>query len=249
MFTTSHHLYLYLTFGLYAAAWGMAVIRPSRPALILLALGLFFHGAYLLGRGWLGGVFIPNPIVEGPFCLPLCLALLSFFSGLRKMSGAWKDILLLTLFFTLISLLYAKGMIPPTPKKLSLWAIFFFLSESSAHACFYVGALYASMSLLNNDGPQAFRSFIIWGIVIYTISQVTGAVWSYLGWGNTFNWSPRHLSSASIWVLYLAILHIRFIPEWGIRRDAVLSLLAAVYVFIVSYGHYFKEMNFPRIGG
>ena len=249
MFTTSNHVYLYIAFGLYTFAWASTLIRLSRISFTLLSSGIIIHGLYLLGRGWLGGVFIANPIVEGPFFLPFCLAVIAFLSSIKHAAVKLKFLLLPVIFFTFLSIIYAKGMIPPTPKKLSIWAILFFISESGAHACFYFGAVFGVLSLLEMKTAYDFRSFVIWGIIIYTISQVTGAVWSYLGWGNTFNWSPRHLSSASIWLLYLAILHMKFISGWGVKREAILSVFAALYVFFISYGHYVKEMNFPRIGG
>jgi hypothetical protein len=249
VFTTSNNFYLYLVFSIYLAAWGVTLGRRLRSGLVLLGVGILVHGAYLLGRGWLGGVFIANPVVEGPFFIPFCLAIMACIGGVLNYDGNWKNILPLVLFFTLLSIGYAKGMIPPTPKKLSVWALLFFISESIAYACFYIGAVYAALSLAERNGSGLFRPFIVWGFVAYTISQVTGAVWSYVGWGNTFNWSPRHLSSASIWMLYLAILHIKYISGWSIKRETLLSVISGVYLFIVSYLHFLKEMDFPRIGG
>ena len=249
MFTTAHHFYLYLACGIYAFAWLLTFTKMMRMGHALLLAGLVVHGAYLMGRGWLGGVFIANPIVEGPFFLPFCMALICWGMGAKSISGRWKILLPLVLCFMAFSMGYAKGMIPPTPKKISVWAVLFFISESSAHACFYISAVLAGFAWTKKEYEPIFRTFVIWGVVAYTVSQVTGAVWSFWGWGNTFNWSPRHLSSAGIWMMYLAILHVKFIPGWGIKRESLLTAFAGLLVLFTTFGHYLKEMTFPRIGG
>ena len=249
MFTTGHHEYLYLALALYGVAGILAFARIKSGARAVVVPAVMLHGAWLLGRGWLGGVFIANPVVEGPFFMPFCITAIALGMGIYNKSGKWATVLAVGIFFTVLSAFYAKGMIPPTPKKISFWAILFFVSESAAHACFHISTVLAVAALFRMGKEGEYLSFVIWGIVAYTVSQVTGAVWSYLGWGNTFNWSPRHLSSASIWLLYLAILHVRFVSGWGRRREAFLVTAAGGYVLFSTFGHYLKEMTFPRIGG
>ena len=140
-------------------------------------------------------------------------------------------------------------MIPPTPQKISIWAICFFISEIMAHALFYTGALWAISYLQKQETDMDFDRFIIWGFILYSTAQVTGAVWSFLGWGNTFNWSSRHLGSAAIWTLYAACLHLRFLPAWTQRKRALFVIISAFFVLIITTSQYLREMNFSRIGG
>ncbi|HQL83891.1 MAG TPA: cytochrome c biogenesis protein CcsA, partial [Spirochaetota bacterium] len=89
----------------------------------------------------------------------------------------------------------------------------------------------------------------VWGFVLYSVAQVTGAIWCYLGWGNTFQWGPRHMSSASLWLVYAAFLHLRFIPGWSGRRRAWFAVAASAAVLGLTWSSYLHEMTFPRIGG
>ena len=248
MFTTGAHSWLSAAAGCYCLALIFCFFRKETAGRALVAAGFGLHSLYLVGRGWLGGVFIPNPILEGPFYLPWCLALIAAASGLKKEKHIMSWVLVLVVIFSLISLFYAKGMIPPTPKKLSAWAPLFFALESMAHALFYAGAILACAALAGKDRSSRFTSFVVWGFITYTAAQVTGAIWCFEGWGNTFSWGTRHLGSAAIWTFFAAVLHLQFIAKWK-RKSAFFVIAGGVLVFFISYGNYFHEMYFPRIGG
>lgn len=248
MFTTGNHVYLYLSAACYAAALLLAIFSRRGAGRFFLAAGTVVHGLYLLGRGWLAGVFIPNAVFEGPFLLPFCLAVMALVLWLRKPDMRGTGMLALACVFTLLSVGYAKGIIPPTPKKTSIWALAFFISESLSHALFYMTALFAVSNYWGKAEAPDYHAWMVWGFILYTVAQITGAIWCFLGWGNTFSWGARHLSSAAIWTFYAGCLHLKFIAGWGKKTPACV-IFGAVFVFFVSYGHYLREMGFPRIGG
>jgi ABC-type transport system involved in cytochrome c biogenesis permease subunit len=159
-----------------------------------------------------------------------------------------RGALAIAVVFSIFAIFYAKGIIPPTPKKTTVWALLFFMSESTAHALFYTGALYAFFSIVEKNTINGFYSWIVWGFVAYTVAQVTGAIWCFIGWGNTFSWGSRHLSSAAIWTFYAACLHLKFIPGWR-RSTALVSIAGAALVFFISFSNYIHEMRFLRVGG
>lgn len=249
MFTTGQHCYLYVSCGLYGLALILSLLRCHRPTLVPLLAGFVIHGLYLAGRGWLSGVFYANPIFEGPFFLPWCVVAASLvWSAVRKQPP--PSILLGTaLVFCAMAVAYSKGVIPPTPKKMSALAVVFFLTENLGHALFYCGAILAIKGTLSKNGEQRYHGFLVWGFVLFSVSQVAGAAWCYVGWGNTFRWSPRHFTSAAIWLLYAAYLHLRFTQGWSARRKMIFATCAALLTFAASYGHYLREMTFPRVGG
>ncbi len=248
MFTTNNHIYLYIAGGIFAFSSLFYILKKKTISLIILAAGLILYTLYLAGRGWIAGTFLPNPLVEGPFMLPWCLAVISIIMALRKNEN-WGLILIPLLLSVCFAAWYAKGIIPPTPNKLTLWAISFFTFELFAHACFYCGALYAVALLAGRDSTDTFNDFIIWGFVLYSVAQVTGAVWCFLGWGNTFQWGSRHMGSTAIWLIFAAYLHLRFIPGWNGRRRAWYAIAAALIVLAVTNNSYLYENSFPRIGG
>ncbi len=249
MFTTGNHLYLYVSIILYLPALILCLIKKNRTGYFFLFAGFAVNSLYLLGRGWLGGIFIMNPVIEGPYFLPWCLALIALFIGFTGKKDLCGIVLIPLIIFSFFSILYARGMLSPAPQKTTIWATLFFISEVFAHALFYCGASFAVFSIFKNKDDNLFHTFIICGFIAYSIAQVTGATWCYLGWGNTFRWGSRHLSSATIWVLYAAYLHLKFIQGWNLRKRAVFAIAAAALVVFISYGGYLHEMNFPRIGG
>ena len=248
MFTTGNHLFMYAAIGLFAASFLLYILKSRAAGFFLLAAGFVVYSLYLAGRGWIAGVFLPNPVVEGPYLLPWALACIAI------IAAAMRDerrglILLPLLIFSAGAIFYARGIIPPTPNKLTPWATAFFITEVFAHALFYTGAMRAALFLAAEDSIDTFHNYLVWGFVLYSVAQVTGAIWCYLGWGNTFQWGPRHMSSASIWLIYAAFLHLRFIPGWSGRRRAWFAVAASAAVLGLTWSSYLHEMTFPRIGG
>lgn len=229
-----------------ALALSPGSIRFRRIGRLFLAAGLVFQLCGLIARGWLGGVFLANPIMEAPYLLPACLTLLALIPRpVDRRQAVLTALAALALAFLLF---FPRGMIPPTPRKTTILAALFFLTEGAAYALFIAGAGLAGLQLAQRKAT-GFHSFVVWGFVVFSASQIIGAMWSFQGWGVTFMWGPRHLSTAAIWVIYAAYLHLRFLPRWSEKKRALFALAAALLVILVSYGHSLHEMNFPRIGG
>jgi len=249
MFTTGNDIFLYIPMAAFALSLVLNLLKRNKGAFALFGAGFIVYTLYLIGRGWIGGTFLANPVLEGPYFIPWCVGLIAVVRRFTGDGEDWGYVLVLVILLGAFALFYARGMIPPTPKKVTLLPVIFFGTESLAHACFYAGAVFAVLSLRGNNNGNGYHSFLIWGFILYSISQVVGAVWSYYGWGNTFSWNPRHMSSAAIWLLYAAYLHLRFMQNWNSSKTAVYSAAASVVVLVVSYGHYIHEMSFKRIGG
>lgn len=248
MDTPFQQVALYGSVGLYALAGIFCAARKTRPGIGVLAAGLLFHALYLIGRGWLGGIFIPNPLLEGPYFLPWCLALLALLGGLRG-EDPWVWLLVLLLLFCVFELAYPRGIAPPSPKKVTPWALAFFASEVLAHACFYAGALYGVLALLGKPVQGGGHTYIIWGFILYSVAQIVGALWNFHGWGNTFSWSSRHMRSAGTWLMYAAYLHLSYVSRSSPRKRAWYALAAAMVVLWMTTSHYIDEMTHTRIGG
>lgn len=248
MFTTGNHLFLYIAAVIFAASFVLYLIKARSAGLVLFLGGFILYSLYLAGRAWLAGIFFPNPMVEGPYLLPWCIGVIALLMAARR-DDRWGLVLVPLLLFSAFALYYARGIIPPTPNKLTPWIIAFFIPEVFAHSCFYCGALFAVLLLAGREQTETFHRFMVGGFILYSIAQVTGAYWCYLGWGNTFQWGARHMSSAAIWLICAAYLHLKYVPGWSGRRRAWFAIAAAVAVLAVSCSSYLREMNFPRIGG
>jgi ABC-type transport system involved in cytochrome c biogenesis permease subunit len=244
------HVLLFAAATLYAAAFILHLIKKSRAAFCSLCAGFLVQTAYQIWRGWLAGIFIPNGMFDGIFLLPwgmaLAVILMKFFSD-RDL--AWESAAAPVFLFAVFALLYPKGLIPPTPNKLTVWANVFFVTEVTGQGCFYLAAWFAAVGIVKKRESNEFHSLIVWGFVLYSIAQVTGAVWAYMGWATTFRWGSRHLQSAVIWCYFAAYLHLRFLPRWGVRAKSYYAAAGFLVVVMNTFGSHLNEMGFPRIGG
>ncbi|PKL16605.1 MAG: hypothetical protein CVV49_15420 [Spirochaetae bacterium HGW-Spirochaetae-5] len=238
---------------LYAAASFFLILKKTKTAFILLVTGFILYSFFLISRGWITGVFIPNGMTEGVFFMPWSMTLLIIgLSVVSSDSDFRREILtgiIPVLCFSIFALFYPKGIIPPTPNKMTIWAYIFFITEASGHACFYLGSWYAASSAFRKKRTVDFHKILVWGFILFSVSQVSGAVWAFLGWGSPFRWGTRHLQSAVIWCYYAAYLHIRFLKGWSDLRKTVYAVAGSIVVGFCSFGSYLHEMNFPRIGG
>jgi len=108
--------------GLYISATVMFLLKKERASCLLLFAGIIFHFIFIVSRGFLTGVLLPGGMVEGVFFTPFIIALLLLvvFFSINKQEG---DLLLGVLplaVFSAFAMFYPKGVIPPTPNKISV---------------------------------------------------------------------------------------------------------------------------------
>ncbi len=241
---------LYLALAGYAVSLAFFLFRNTDWTDIIFSVAFIAHTISQLSRGWFIGMFIPHAIVEGVFFLPWCLAAFIAVSRLlHREPFLTYSVLFPLIFFMTFALFYQKGVFPPSPLSRTIFSPLFFLFEVSAHACFILGAWFAFRFLRKKEDGHIFHSFIVWGFILYSTAQVVGAIWCYQGWATLFNWSERHLQSASLWCYYAAYLHARFLPSVDSRMKAWLSLAGIFFLVLFSYGGHLKEINMPRLGG
>jgi len=241
---------LYLGAICYAGSLALYFLKKTDWADILLCVAFLLHTVSQISRGWIIGIFTPIAIVEVNFFLPWCLAFLTLclrFFTKEKQLGC--SAIIPVLFFLLIALQCPKGVFPPSPQGQTIFSPLFFLFEVPAQAFFVLGAWFAFQYLRREAEAEFFDSLIIWGFIFYSIAQVAGAIWCYLGWASLFNWSERHLQSAAIWCFYAAYIHLRFLYVRDMKRKAWFSIAGFALVLLVILLGHLSEMNMPRLGG
>ena len=212
-----------------------------------LIAGLIMQTILLLLRTRLAGVFTPLAAVEELYFLPWCLGMLALFSS--RHADEHRLVTLPAAVFAALSWWAPSGVIPPSPKADSLFTVLFFFSEVAAHACFITAAWLAGRHLRRqSDFPSAHRT-ALWGFVLFSFSQITGAIWCYLGWAVPFMWSNRHMMTAAIWVFFADYLHLRYRSKRSTRTYAFFLMAGAVLVLLVVAWGQISEMKMLRIGG
>lgn len=255
MFNNHIHIMLYAAFLLYLVAGIGYLANKNKLYIAALLTGYTVHSVYLVNRGWLSGLFISGNIFDSVFLLPWCMATIMIYGFFKKGSAPkniWGSLIYMLLVFTGFALFYPKGIIPLTPNKITIWASLFFIFENFSQALFISGAWLAIKYLKNNESTSAinpYNSILITGFILYSLAQICGSIWCYLGWGSPFRWGSRHLYSAAIWFSYAGYLHLRFLGKFDNRKKAVYAIVSGLIVIIVIFISYFHEMNFERIGG
>jgi cytochrome c-type biogenesis protein CcsB len=77
---------------------------------------------------------------------------------------------------------------------------------------------------------------VVLGFVFLSIGIITGAVWAHYAWGSYWSWDPKETWSLITWLIYAAILHVRFIRGWRGRRVAWLTILGFCSVLFTYLG-------------
>jgi len=243
-FAASFFSLFFLAAGAYAGSLLFFLLKCGRTAWALLICGFICHSASLLARGWHFGTFLPLNMMSEQYLLPWFLAaaivVLSRTPGSRN--GAPSLLPPLCVLMALGMFLPASA-IPPAPQTATVFAPLFFSSEVMAHAMFLAGGWLAAGHLCNRTSVTPFNPWATWGFIIFSLAQVAGAAWSWLGWSLPFHWSERHLLSAALWCFYCAYLHLHFSQRWSVRGKAWFAIAGAVLVFASSYYHSFVMLG------
>lgn len=232
---TTSSLLFHVAAGAYAGSLLFYLLKRSGICNRLLVLGFGVQTAGLIANCWRWGIFSLDGVFNGALFLPWCLAFLALIfvgRGRRQDAASMSWPVTLSMLMTLA----LPVQIPPPGPFTATWSSpMFFFFEVLAVACFLAGGWFAWRQLRRGDGDMLFNGLAIWGFILYSLAQVVGAVWSYLGWGAAFHWGERHLQSAAIWCLYCGYLHTGFDPSFDIRKKARWALSGALVVLVVAY--------------
>ncbi|HPJ38386.1 MAG TPA: hypothetical protein PLT75_08075 [Spirochaetota bacterium] len=231
-----HTYFLLIAFILYCSSFILFCFSRNALYRVMLIIAVLIHGIFLISSGFFGGIFLLLKVVESPAFLPFAISSIILFLEFRKKDEQpWGYGIILTIIFVLIAILTPRSMTYFGPNKLSWWAIFYFITDFSGQAVFFIGALFSILFLTGRTEKEIHHSIIAYGFVFHTIAQVTGAVWCFLGWAATFQWVFVHLQSAAIWIYYANYLHLRFLPAWNEKRRAVYLTAGAILLTLFKY--------------
>lgn len=203
---------------------------------MLIIAGLAANTIALIGRGYLEGTWYPSLMVAELFMLPAAMALIVvFLFGRGKIVEGRLTLIPFVVCCSITMLLPIEAPLPSA--KYQIISAVFFLTEALSFALLVVAGVLASACLVSSPNVEvSYGRMILWGFVAFTLCQISGAIWAYLGWSYPFSWSPRHLTSASIWCLYAAVIHAHFIGGYP-RLKAVCTVFGIVPFMYMVYHH------------
>lgn len=65
----------------------------------------------------------------------------------------------------------------------------------------------------------------LWGLFIFTVSQVTAFIGNLIHHGTYWEWNPIHLTLVSVWMLYAGMVHLRWVNSISQKTLPVAGIL------------------------
>lgn len=219
-------------------------IHAKRIGSFLILIGLTVNIAILVMRGHVAGDwYLDLMFTEGAelLVLPAGMACVVLFLLWRGADTEGLIVMIPLVITSIIPFVIPEDVVLPSLKAQVLVAPLFFLTEALSAAFFFSAGVLAFASLLFGlDSERVYSRFILWGFLVFTLCQIIGAVWAYIGWSYPFSWSSRHLTSTSIWCIYAALIHVHLTKtRQGIR--AVCATLGCVPMIYIIYHHEIVE--------
>jgi ABC-type transport system involved in cytochrome c biogenesis permease subunit len=236
-----------------AAAYGcvllLRLLKIKSLARIALLAAFLLQAGFLAARSLSFGFFNSGGILEEQVFLPFSLAGIGLWLWSSCRDEEASAVSAVAAVFALLVLPINQGVLPPSPKSVSLLVPVFFFCEIVAHALFIAAATLAARATKGVASFTQAHRFAVWGFVFFSAAQVSGAAWCYQGWSVPFQWSFRHLHSAAIWCFFANYIHLRFMPWWTDRRKAVFLAVGALLLVAYLAALQLIEAGQLRIGG
>jgi heme exporter protein C len=108
-------------------------------------------------------------------------------------------------------------------------------SAWTAFLCFGCVALCSLAQLLRRPGPWSAiaQAAAEVGVVTTALTLLEGSLWGHSAWGVWWAWDPRLVSTALLFVSYLAYLSLRALPGGRVQRVAAWVGLASAFEIVV----------------
>lgn len=230
------------------------LFRRPMVSTVFFISGFALHTFFQLSRGIYWGIWLPNPVFDLTYFLPWVMAAISvvgrFIIKDIDHQSILRSMILPVCFFCLVALVFPREISPHVgPRHETVFVALYYGIDNIALSCFFLGAWFAIFHLKGKDQDKMFNSFVIAGFIFYSISQVVGSYWAYLGWALPMHWSVRHLQSASLWCFYAAVLHLRYFPAWNSRHEAWFALGGAMMIMTFVHGDQIGALILSGIRG
>jgi cytochrome c-type biogenesis protein CcsB len=89
-----------------------------------------------------------------------------------------------------------------------------------------------SLDLLDNVGYTCLTTWF----ALHTIGLVTGFIYARVVWGRFWSWDPKELFSVGTWLVYAALLHLRFYSGWRGRKSAIMTIVGFLVIIFTFLG-------------
>lgn len=74
------------------------------------------------------------------------------------------------------------------------------------------------------------------GFALLTIGLVTGFIYAKVIWGRFWSWDPKEVASVGTWLIYAALLHLRFYSGWRGQKSAIMTIIGFFIIIFTFIG-------------
>ncbi len=254
----SNQLFTWVTFAYMASAIAylcMSVFKVQWPGRLgswvawvalgghTLAIVLRWVGSYEKGYGHAPFSNLFESLVFFGWALCLVYLIIELRTGFKK-----AGVFAMPLVFA--AMLYALGqdsaIKPLVPALKSNWLIAHVITCFLGYAGFGISAALSLLYLfgggeLSKPRTRAVLDNLIYqsvvvGFLLLSAGIITGAIWADVAWGRYWGWDPKEVWSLITWLVYAAMLHMRFFKGWQGKTMAIFSLVGFGCVLFTYFG-------------
>ncbi|PIE57424.1 MAG: c-type cytochrome biogenesis protein CcsB [Desulfobulbus propionicus] len=161
----------------------------------------------------------------------------------------------LVLLLMIVAAFSSQAILPLSPVDQSWWRPVHASVTLVANAFFAISCLGSIMYLLQEREIKGKRFGLFYprlpslevlntlsqhclniGFALLTLGIVTGLIWAKQVWGVYWHWDPKETWALITWMLYAAVMHLRFTVKWRGKRVAILSIVAFLSVLFTLWG-------------
>ncbi len=166
----------------------------------------------------------------------------------EKVKAEWLVTAAMPMVFLILS--YAsfqpRGIKELMPALRSVWFVSHIGTAAFSYASFILAGaagiryLYAekhegSAQTLEDIDFMIYR-LIALGLLLLTVTIVSGAIWAEQAWSSFWTWDPKEVWALITWLLYSVYLHLRLNRKWRGHRMAVFAIIAVPVVLFTFVG-------------
>ena len=214
--------------------------------LVFLA-GFAFSTLYLIVRGITAGRFPMSNQFEFAATFAWGIAVILIILKVKGKAD-WLVTAAIPMVFLILS--YAafqpRGIKDLMPALRSVWFVFHIGTAAFSYACFILAGAAGIRYLYtekkeNNAQKLEDIDFMIYrlialGLLLLTVTIVSGAIWAEQAWSSFWTWDPKEVWALITWLLYSVFLHLRLNRKWKGHRMAVFAIAAVPVVLFTFVG-------------
>ncbi|MBR2677304.1 MAG: cytochrome c biogenesis protein CcsA [Solobacterium sp.] len=209
--------------------------------------GFALSTAYLVARGIAAGRFPMSNQFEFAATFSFGIALMLIILK-EKVKADWLVTAAIPMVFLILS--YAafqpRGIKELMPALRSVWFVFHIGTAAFSYASFILaGAAGIRYLVTEKKDPKAailedidymIYRLIALGLLLLTVTIVSGAIWAEQAWSSFWTWDPKEVWALITWLLYSVYLHLRLNRKWKGHRMAVFAVIAVPVVLFTFIG-------------